>query len=266
MNANSWSRTRYIAAGLVLYLLFLVVTLPAAWVGELLTRFTHGQARLLGSQGSLWRGSGLLVFSPAGGMALQNRVHWNVAPLWLVTGQLRTEIRSEGDVTLQTMLTVGYRHLRLQQLTGEFTASQIQAFYPPAMLVSPTGQIKIAADDVSLGKSGFHGEMRMTWTGAGSKLGAAGELGDYLLVANGENGAANLRVETLRGDIRVDARGAWQAQGDGTLSLDGSLMPGSRESAIGAMLAALNARKEGDHYPLRINTRLPLPAFLGRPG
>lgn len=263
---TSWGWARLTAAGIVLYLVFLVATLPAAWVGELLVRVTHGQARLLHPQGSFWQGSGTLALNQAGGAALQNRILWNFQPLWLLAGRLRAEVRSEGDITAQAIVSAGYRSVRIQDLSGELAASHVQAFYAPAMLISPTGRIQISAGDVGLGKSGFSGEARLTWTGAGSKLGNSGEIGDYLLVASGENGAAALRVETLRGEIRVDARGSWQAQTDGTLTLEGSLAAGSREATLAPLLAMLNTRKQGDRYPLRFHTRLPLPAILGGSG
>lgn len=265
MNPRAWSWPRLAAAGIAFYLVFLVVTLPAAWVDELLSRATRGQARLLGTQGNFWQGSGTMVFNAAGGTALQNRVHWNIRPFWLLIGKLRADIKSEGDITLQAIVTAGYRQLRLQDLAGEFAASHAQAFYPPAMLVSPTGQIKVAGNDVELGHSGFSGELRLTWTGAGSKLGAAGELGDYALIATGQNGTAQLRIETLRGDVRIDARGAWQANTDGALTLDGTLLAGSREAMLAPLLAALNVRKDGDRYPLRLQGRI-TPWFAGSPG
>jgi len=257
MNDGTWKVSRFIVTGLALYLVFLVSTIPAAWVGELLTRSTLGKARLLGSRGSLWNGSGTLVFSSTGGMALQNTLHWSINPLWLAAGKLRAELKSIGDMNLQATVTAGYRHLRLQNLNGEFAASHAQAIYPPAMLISPTGQIKMTGSDLALGKSGFDGELRLTWTAAGSKIGAAGELGDYLLVANGQNGAAALRVETLRGDVRIDARGLWQAGADGALTLDGTLDAGSRESTFGPMLSMMNARKEGNRHRIHFQGKFP---------
>lgn len=265
MTAKAWGWPRLAAAGIALYLVFLVATLPAGWAGELLARVTQGQLRLQDPQGSLWRGSGTIALQRAGAQ-LHNRVHWNLQPLWLLTGRLRAEVRSEGDIALQAIVSFGYRRLRVQDLSGEFAAGHAQAFYAPAMLLSPTGQVKVNASEFELGKSGFSGEARLTWSGAGSKLGGAAEIGDYLLIANGRDGAAALRVETLRGDIKIDARGSWQAKTDGSLALEGSLVPGNREAALGPLLAALNVRKDGDRYPIRLNTRLPLPAILGGPG
>lgn len=265
MTGRAWGWPRLAAAGIALYLMFLIATLPASWAGELLTRVSQGQLRLQDPQGSLWRGSGTIAIQRAGAR-LQNRVHWNLQPLWLLTGQLRAAIKSEGDIALQAVVSFGYHRLRVQDLNGEFAASHAQAFYAPAMLLSPTGQVKVNASEFELGKSGFNGEARLTWNSAGSRLGGAGEIGDYLLVASGQDGAAALRVETLRGDIKIDARGNWRANTDGSLTLEGTLVPGNREATLGPLLSSLNTRKDGDRYPIRLDTRLPLPAILGGPG
>lgn len=264
MTGKALGWTRLAAAGIALYLVLLIATLPAGWAGALLTRVSQGQLRLQDPQGSLWQGSGTIAIQRAGAQ-LQNRVHWNLQPLWLLTGQLRAAVKSEGDIALQAIVSFGYHRLRVQDLNGEFAASHAQAFYAPAMLLSPTGQIKVNASEFDLGKAGFNGEARLTWSSAGSKLGGAGEIGDYLLVASGQNGAAALRIETLRGDIRIDARGNWQANADGSLTLEGTLIPGNREAMLGPLMSALNARKDGDRYPIHLNTRLPLPAILGGP-
>jgi len=256
---QSWP---YVTLALVTYLVFLISEVPAAWVGQAVSRASQGKARLLGASGSIWNGSGTLVFNPGTGSAIQDRIQWNLQPFWLMTGQVRAAILAEGDIAVKGQLALGFYSLRAIEFSAEMPASHAQVFFAPAMLVSPTGKITLSAADVSIGKSGFDGELRLTWTDAGSKLGAAGNLGDYQMVATGKNGPAGIRVETTRGDLGVTAQGSWQLQSDGTLTLDGEIVPGNREPALAPLLAAANIAKSGNRYPWRVNYRVPLPSML----
>jgi len=252
----------YLILAIVAYVLFLIVDAPAAWISEAVARGSGNRARLLGAHGSVWNGSGTLVFNPGSGSAIQTRTQWHLQPFWLFAGQVRATVRAEGDVSVNSQIAIGYQSLRAIDLAAEIPATHAQAFYTPAMLISPTGKIAISAANVSVGKSGFNGELMLKWTDAGSKLGAATNLGDYTIIVTGSGGPADVRVETVRGDFRVNARGNWQLQADGLLNLDGEIIPGSREAAFGPLLAAANIRKSGDRYPLRVSNRVPLPAFL----
>jgi len=253
----------YITIGFVAYILFLIATAPAVWVGELLNRVSTGKARLLAAKGTIWNGSGTVVINSAGGSSVQQNLKWRIEPIWLITGRLQADVESDGDISLRGEVAIGYHQLRFARLSGEFSASHAQAFYPPAIIVSPTGKLQFRADDMVIGRTGFEGELQVIWKEAGSKLGSATNLGDYQLTAKGQNGAAALRIETLRGDLTLTAKGNWQVVPDGQLALDGELVAGDRESTLGPVLAAMNLRKEGNRYPIRMAQRLLLPPILG---
>jgi hypothetical protein len=264
MSATVRRGTGLVLAGLLFYTLFLVTTLPAHWLGELLARGTNGALRLQNTHGSLWQGSGLLTVHSGGGGRFSTPLHWEIHPLWLLTGRLRADVQTEGEHRLRARVAIGYRQLQLDAVEAELSAALIPALYPPAALIAPTGSLQLKAEQLSLDRRGLAGEARLTWLGAGGRLGGIGEVGDFLLVVNGQDGVATLRAETLRGELQLDAHGRWQPAGDGTLQLEGTLAAGSaRAATLAPMLAMLNARPDGDRHSFRYNTRIPLPAMLG---
>lgn len=264
--ASRWRGPALVVAGLSLYIVFLLTTLPAHWLGEALGHATHGVARLQNTHGSLWRGSGTLLVHGGGRAPLSAPLHWEIFPLWLLTGKLIVDVESRPDPQLRARLRIGYRHWQLRDLEGEMAAAALSTLYPPAALISPTGNLRVSASEIGLDADGVSGEARITWLGAGGRLGGLGEVGDYLLVINGEDGAAVLRVETLRGALQIAARGRWQPLGDGQLQLDGTLAAsGDRAASLAPVLALLNARPEGGQHAFRFSVPAPLPRLFGGP-
>jgi general secretion pathway protein N len=199
----------------------------------------------------------------SGPAALTSRIHWNFQPLALFTGRLQIDLQARGDLALQGQVAVGYRSIRFGNMQAELPATLIQAFYTPAALLSPTGTLRVSAAELELGGSGLAGEGKLVWLGAGGKFGGIGEVGDYRLVVNGRGPTAELRIDTLRGDIAVTAQGEWQAQGEGLLRLTGNITPGSREQTLRPLLAMLNAQNNNGQYSWSLNSRFSPAKFFG---
>jgi hypothetical protein len=262
--ARPWQSAAWTLTGLGLFIGFLVATLPAHWLGELMARATQGQWRLQATSGTVWNGSGTLSIRAGGPDAFVTRLNWRLQPWWLVTGKLRAELQSQDAGDLHAELALGYRSLRIQNAAAELPASLAAVIYAPAALFSPTGTLRFSTNDFAIDSSGMSGEAQLRWLGAGGRLGGAAEIGDYLLVVTGQPGGTAFRVDTLRGDIRVDLQGRWQAMGDGAFTLTGAVTAsGPREATLAPALAMLNARREGDRQVFQYNARLPWPTWLG---
>ena len=255
-----WHWLRLVAAGLLLYFLFLLVTLPAHWLGEALTRTTGGVLRLQNASGSIWQGAGTLTLNSVGSAPLTTRLNWDIHPLWLLTGTLRADLQARGEPSLRARIGVGYKSVQLNDLEAEFPAAQLPTFYPPATLIGPTGKIQLTAGELIFNNKGMTGEAQLTWLGAGGRLGGLSEIGDYRLRLSGQDGVVNLQAATLKGAIQLDARGSWQVAGDGMLRLDGTLAADAgHQATLAPLLALLNAKPEGDRHVF--NVSMPLQLF-----
>jgi len=239
--------------GLVLYLMFLLATIPAYWLGEGLVRLTEGRVRLQHAAGSIWHGTGLLIIGPH-----NLAIEWDLQSGWLLLGKAHVQVKSRGDSSLRATLTIGYRHLALRDTAVELPATVVAVFYPPVSFIAPTGKLRFTTSEMEIGSKGMTGEALLIWSGAGGKLGGVGEVGDYQLTATGSNGMALLKLGTLRGEIGITGAGQWQVAGDGRLRLDGTLAPGSRESMIAPILPLLNAQRSGDQYTFSLSAQLPV--------
>jgi general secretion pathway protein N len=253
-----------LGAGLCLYALFLLVTLPAYWADWLLNRASHNAVRLQQPEGTLWDGSGTLVILSAGQEQLQVRIAWELQPLWLVSGKIQARLRSrDSNPALNATLRIGYRHVALREVEATLPVSLLSAFNPAIDIVAPSGRLQITTPEATLTPSGLEGAIQLTWLDAGARMGGLSEVGDYRLLVNGRGATADLRIETLRGDVGVTAQGEWQTQGEGLLRLTGTVAPGNREQTLRPLLTMVNAQNNNGQYSWTLNTRLPLSKLFG---
>lgn len=253
-----------LGAGLSIYVLFLLVTLPAYWADWLLSRASHNSVRLQQPEGTLWDGGGNLIIQSAGQELLQTRIAWELQPLWLVTGKIQAHLRSrDSNPALNAIIRVGYRHVSVREVEATLPVSLLSAFNPAIDIVAPSGRLQITAPEATLTPSGLEGAIQLTWLDAGTRMGGLSEAGDYRLLVNGRGATADLRIETLRGEVGVTAQGEWQTQGEGLLRLTGNITPGNREQTLRPLLTMLNAQNNNGQYSWTLNSRFALGKLFG---
>ncbi len=256
MSSNRWRGFAYLAAGLGCYVLFLLITLPAYWSDRLLSRVSNNAIGMQQTAGTLWNGAGNLVVRSAGQERLQTRIAWSIQPLWLFAGKLQARFRSrDASAPLNATLRIGYRHLSISDVDATVPVGVLRAFNPAIDLVSPSGRLHVTAPRATLTPTGLDGSMQLTWLDAGVRMGGLSEVGDYRLAVNGRGPTAELRIDTLRGDIGVTAQGEWQAQGEGQLRLTGNITPGNREQTLRPLLTMVNAQNNNGQYSWSLNSR-----------
>lgn len=261
MTTRHGRRAIYVLTGLLAYALFLLINLPASTMHELLTRVSRGTVAIQQPQGSFWNGSGELVVRSQMGQPLRTRLTWSIEPLWLFAGKVQTQLQASGDAELQGTIRIGYRQLTVSNATATLNAEAAGAFYAPLSLAAPTGSVRISTEHLQLDSGGLQGVAQLTWLNAGSRMSGLSDLGDYRLSVAGAGATATIGVETVRGEVAVNGEGKWQVTGDGSLRLDGTITPGSREPALAPLLSLIGARRNGNQYAFGISTRLlpPLP-------
>ena len=164
---------------------------------------------------------------------------------------------------LNATLRIGYHHVSISDVDATIPVSVLSAFIPAIDLVAPSGRLQITAQQATLTPAGLDGGMQLTWLGAGARMGGLNEVGDYRLVVNGRGPTAELRIETLRGDVAVTAQGEWQAQGEGLVRLTGNVTPGNREQTLRPLLTMLNAQNNNGQYSWSLNSRFSPAQFFG---
>jgi general secretion pathway protein N len=246
----------YAVFGLVFYLLFLIIEMPASWFAWGLNRFTQGSVRLDPITGSLWSGNGrIVIYYPQTTPHDLGNTEWRINPLWLFAGkiQMRWQTTAQGT-QIGTTVRLGPGQVQVLDTEATFPAQFVSAFYPPAALISPQGQVNIHADKLTLDRTGVEGNAEILWQAAGSSLSSVKPLGDYRLQITGAGETTGLKLTTLHGDLDLVGQGQWQLQ-TGEVRFAGSATPRERASELEPLLKLLGDNQGSGKRLLTVNTR-----------
>jgi len=259
----SW--IKYALLGLLLYLVFLIIELPASWLSWGLTHFSQGTVVISHPQGTLWNGKGELIISyPRSRHHAIGDTEWRINPLWLVTGKVKIAVRVLGEqVQARTRLALGPGKYVIEQTVATLPAAFVATVYSPASLFGPEGALRIESDSLALDETGITGSATARWLGAASSLTPVRPLGDYQLALTGKGGSVALKLSTLKGDLELAGQGQWNITKGGLINFNGSARPRGRSGDLEPLLKLIGNDLGGGRRLLRLNARLLFP--LARP-
>lgn len=248
----------YAVFGLVFYLLFLIIEMPASWFAWGLNHYSHNMVRLNPLSGSLWHGKGqLVVYYPQTVPHDFGQTEWSINPFWLLTGRVQLTLQTNmPDRQIKTTLGITKGSLSIKDTDAAFPAGFVGQLYPPAALVGPQGQVRLRTSDLVFGQQTLEGNATLEWQGAGSSLSNVRPLGDYRLEIVGAGETADLKLSTARGALELTGQGRWQTR-TGQVQLTGSATPRERAGELEPLLKLIGEDMGNSKRQLILNSYLP---------
>ena len=254
----------WVAAGTLLYGLFLLFYLPATTLADLVAKTTHDQIRIANSSGSAWNGRGQLMLQQPGRAPISlGGFAWDLRLPYLLLAKLRIDARLTdgpiaGDVSIQR--TMG--SLVLRSVKVKTDATQLAKLHPALNLANLRGEMILDASRIQFSHDGITGDTTLTWTGAGSDNFNLGNLGDYRLRVSGDTNPLRLELSTLKGDVVITGEGIWDTTKDGKLKLDIVLQTRGRQETIDPLLQSWASPLGQGRYRYTLDTTVHLPKLL----
>jgi hypothetical protein len=248
----------YVIFGLVFYLLFLIIEMPASWFAWGLNRYTQGTVRLDPTAGSLWGGKGrLVIYYPKTTPHDLGQAEWSVNPLWLLAGRVQLSLQTNNqDRKIKTTLGIARSSLMLKDTEAEIPAAFVARLHAPLSLISPQGKVRITTSTLTVAPERIDGTAALEWQNAGSNLSRVQPLGDYRLDIAGAEKNATLKLTTIRGALELTGRGQWQLA-NGQLQLTGSAFPRERATELKSLLDLFGPDQGDGRRALALNATLP---------
>lgn len=255
---------RWVAAGIVIYLAALVVTLPAAFLAWSVARASNGTIVIGGASGTLWHGRGELHIHGTAPPLYLGKIEWSIDPWWLAAGRAQIVLDAQGPGTsAHTAVRWGGGRLVITGLDAVLPAHWASAIYGPAGFFAPTGELRVSAGHIEIDHGGLHGDAEILWNGAGGRFTGIPQLGDYRLALNGQGETAILGLSTLAGSLELTGKGQWRVTGDGQINFKGTAAARADHAQLGPLLETFGRDLGDGRRPLTFSTRAPLVTLLG---
>lgn len=259
-NPRMW---RYVGVGLLSYLIFLIVFLPASWLAWGAARLSQGTIHIGTPRGTVWYGRGELQLHGVLGAQSLGELQWRVNPLWLVLGRLQLAVRGLGSPDGTAELQVARRRMQVESLQTTLPAQLAGLVYAPAGFFAPTGQLQVSAPALKLDADGLHGNAEVLWRGAGGRFTGDTSLGDYRIALEGRGETAAIKLDTVNGRLELAGTGQWRVAGDGEIRFTGHALPRSDAAQLEPLLNALGRNQGGGRRAISFVSRVPLLHLLG---
>lgn len=207
---------------------------PAAWLAAGLERASGQRVLLADANGSIWRGSGVLVLTGGPGSrdasALPGRLHWRLG-LELSGGvglvlHARQACCINGELGLRIRPGIGRVRVELPAperagaVLGQWPAAWLAGLGTPWNTLQPQGLLLLSSPGFTFeqaqGRASFTGQAVLELTGFASRLSTLESLGSYRLQMLGSGSEAPVRLQLST------TQGALQLSGTGTLAGGGA--------------------------------------------
>jgi len=235
--------SRALALGLVAYGVFLVATLPAAFVAGPVGKVSNGQVRLANAAGTVWNGAAKLELALPRLAATVDEVRWNFLPTRLAAGRLAfaVEARAAG-LTANLEIARGPLAWRVRGLRAGGEAAALASLHPPLAIWQPGGTLAVEAEELAWDGRAASGKATVEWRDAALALSAVRPLGTWRGEAQAAGREVKVALATVRGPLRLSGSGTQPIDGRLTFSGEARAEPG-RERELEPLLALLGARR-----------------------
>lgn len=235
-------------------------TMPATWIDVLASKQTAGRLRLAEAEGTIWRGSGRIVWADTGesaesrlslsGVALPGRVRWQLSPLALILGLVEASVSVDG-MTQPVALQGTPAALRLGNGRLELPRIELSALGSPWNTVRPAGAVALTWSNIALSPRRFEGTVFIELRSVASALSSVRPLGSYRIEIRGEGGLAQVKMSTIEGALAITGEGQVGPAGMG-FNAQARAARADDERLLG--LLGLIGRREGDATIIRIGS------------
>ena len=243
--------TRLVAAGLLVYGLALLVTIPATLVDAAIRRASEGRLRLAEAQGTVWAGGGQLeILDPAGQVGVAKSLTWRLLPGSLFGRHAVYELRLD-QAAKPFPAAVSFSRVELSDAEVALPASTLGLAVPKLAPLGLSGDLLLQVRRLSAGPGGMRADATVQWRRAGSALTRLAPLGDYELRVEDLGSALNASLRTLSGPLQLDGRGSWGSGGN-PVFVATARVPAQHREQLEPLLQLIAIRRGPGEFELRL--------------
>jgi general secretion pathway protein N len=206
----------WIVPALLVMIITIAATLPAAWLAPVIEQQTGRRLSLGDAAGSVWHGSAFLgavsTSDPAAPLTplLPGRFHWRLSPMVLL-GRVALHIDNDEALSQPADLRGSWYRWQVTPSALSLPADRLAALGAPLNTVQPSGRMRLSWETLTLSRAAeglrIEGRMQLDMTEIASALSPVKPLGAYQLQVDWRGVRAQLRLNTLSGPLQLQGSG-----------------------------------------------------------
>ena len=244
--ATGW---RWAVLGMLVGIAFaLLLFAPARWLAAGLSQWSNGHLQLVNARGTVWTGSGGLVFSSGAGgaesISLPGTLAWRLRPRWDgVTAALDIPCCAAKPLEFSAHPRAGGLELDWRDGQSRWPATLLAGFGAPWNTLKLEGTLDLSMQAFAIRwngpQLGIEGRATLDATDISSSLSTLKPMGSYRIALQG-GPSPSLLLTTREGSLQLNGSGRWNGT---ALRFDGeaSAAPG-REDALSNLLNIIGRR------------------------
>ena len=201
--------------GLMGAVMAFVFNLPAQWMAHGLAEGSKGLVQLHEAQGSIWNGSGKLVFT--GGEGSRDALNENNLPRVSLKVQAACCMFSAAKLHISPLTSLNALQLQVDNHRSEWPAQWLSGLGAPWNTMQPEGILVLETQQltIELGRQStvFLGSLNLTAQNLSSKLSTLKPMGSYQLRLTSDSARSQqalLSLSTQSGSLLLSGQGQWQ--------------------------------------------------------
>lgn len=204
----------WIVAALIVALVTVLLSLPAAWLVPLVERQTDGRVSLGDPQGSVWQGSAFIGASGSGDEPLvpllPGRFQWTLSPLALF-GIVDATLRNDSALSRPVAISGSWSRWEIGPGSVNLPAERLAALGAPLNTVQPSGLMTLSWPALTITRSDrgtlIEGRLQLDMTQIASALSPVKPLGAYRMHVDWQGNRARVNLKSLSGPLLLEGAG-----------------------------------------------------------
>jgi len=194
---------------LIVFLAVITVLAPASLVTGLLERSTAGRLTMAQTEGTLWRGAGVLllqhenIFLPLGHYA------WRIS-LTANLNQIAVDVDTGSDKPTQMLISPWRNEVEVSQGSASLPAQLLSVFAPQLLPYRLSGELVLTTEHFKITPNSNNGSLTVDWKQATSCLTDIPPLGNYRILLQGSGADMKVSLSTLTGKLQLAGNGQMQ--------------------------------------------------------
>lgn len=194
---------------LIVFLAVIIVLAPASLVTGLLERATAGRLTMAQTEGTLWRGAGVLLLQHDNKFLPLGHYAWHIS-LTANLNQIAVDVDTGSDKPTLMLISPWRNEVEVSQGSASLPAQLLSVFAPQLLPYRLIGELVLTTESFQITPNSNSGTVTVDWKQATSGLTDIAPLGDYRILLQGAGADMKVSLSTLTGKLQLAGNGQMQ--------------------------------------------------------